>query len=51
MPERYCIRGEPKITGLASEPVTLDPEHLELNGQVLQIFHIISVNLVYNLFL
>ena len=36
-----------KKSGLASEPVTLDPEHLELNGQVLRIPHIICVNLVY----
>ena len=44
------VRGVSKKSGLASEPVTLDPEHLELNGQVLRIPHIICVNLVYSSF-
>ena len=44
------LRGVPKKSGLASEPVTLDPEQLELNGQILRIPHIICVNLVYSSF-
>ena len=44
------IRGVSEKSGLAAEPVTLDPKHQERNGQVRRIPHIICVNLVHGSF-
>ena len=42
------LRGGRKKSGLASEPLALDPDELEQKGKVLQNPHNICLNLVYS---